>query len=171
MRFKLQALPRGIEHLSKLRILSIDNNIFPRIPKGIGELRELRSINLSHNEISTIPSSFSTLSNLVSSFDFTFPSSIVHLNISDNYLNEFPLIPMNNLLKLKYVDIEGNQISVIPDEISKFSELEVLFLGRNNISVLPSALTQLQHLYRLSLCHNHLSSIPFQFNPAYALRV
>jgi len=58
------------------------------------------------------------------------------------------------------LDLSDHELTFLPPEISKLTQLRVLDLGYNEIESLPSELGQLTGLQSLSLCSNRLSSLP-----------
>jgi Leucine-rich repeat (LRR) protein len=64
---------------------------------------------------------------------------------------------LTNLIKL---DMSSNNLSIIPQEVTKIPFLEILLLKRNFLKELPSSLGEMQHLKHLDLTDNQLSSLP-----------
>ena len=57
------------------------------------------------------------------------------------------------------LDLRGCELSLLPPEISSFSNLQTLLLCSNSLSILPKTLGELP-LQNLSLGHNNISKIP-----------
>lgn len=62
-------------------------------------------------------------------------------------------------LKLKYLDLFGNNISFIPDWFYRFNNLSNLSLKSNNFTNLPTILFTLENLTSLNLSENQISEI------------
>jgi hypothetical protein len=85
--------------------------------------------------------------------------NLVRLNLSCTWLKHFP----KSILacrKLKYLDIENNDLKKIPAEISELSALETFNIGYNLFDSLPVSLFKLQHLKKLDLSANYQLKLP-----------
>ena len=72
------------------------------------------------------------------------------------------------------LDLSGNNLTVLPPEIAKLTQLKKLILGKywfddeggymdtlgNNLSALPPEIGQLKHLEELQVVANQLNSLP-----------
>ncbi|MBW4593800.1 MAG: leucine-rich repeat domain-containing protein [Brasilonema angustatum HA4187-MV1] len=72
------------------------------------------------------------------------------------------------------LDLSGNELTVLPPEIGKLTQLKKLIIGKykyndagcidgtigNNLSALPTEIGQLHHLEKLQVTDNRLSSLP-----------
>jgi Leucine-rich repeat (LRR) protein len=58
------------------------------------------------------------------------------------------------------IDLSGEDLHAIPEEISQFTKLEELYLAGNNLKALPLSLLELQNLRELDLSGNELDSLP-----------
>ncbi len=85
------------------------------------------------------------------------------LNLSQNRLEEFPLTvsSVRNqalLPQLRYLNLQSNNISCIPDQNTKLTDLEELIISKNRILNLPDKfLTNLTSLKILDGSRNELS--------------
>jgi Leucine-rich repeat (LRR) protein len=61
---------------------------------------------------------------------------------------------------LRSLSLFGNKLSDVPAEISVFSQLETLYLGRNSFEKFPEEICALKKLRILSLAYNDIDSIP-----------
>jgi Leucine-rich repeat (LRR) protein len=61
------------------------------------------------------------------------------------------------LQSLKWLDLQNNQITSVPDSIGQLQKLEYLYLHNNQLTALPDSIGQLQSLKRLDLDNNQLS--------------
>jgi internalin A len=71
---------------------------------------------------------------------------------------------------LRYLHLEGNQLSSLPAELGQLTALQQLSLIGNRLSSLPAELGQLTALQVLSLHHNQLSSLPAELGQLTALQ-
>ena len=82
-------------------------------------------------------------------------------DLSNAGLSEFPLEllwPARDSLEL--INLGGNSISSLPDEIRHFTKLRVLFFAGNKFTRLPSVLGSMPSLYMLSFKSNCLEEVP-----------
>ncbi|MFX1444591.1 MAG: leucine-rich repeat domain-containing protein [Promethearchaeota archaeon] len=94
---------------------------------------------------------------------------IKHLVLVSLELNRF----IDEILELKdltVLDISGNQIDIIPQDISKFKNLKALILERNKLEFLPESINQLENLQYLDLSYNNLKKIPESIGNLKALK-
>jgi len=92
--------------------------------------------------------------------NFPYFSKIEKLVIDYNYgLKEIPL----NILKLTsltQLELNNNDIVVVPPVIQNLSKLQILNLDTNNIKELPNKIFYLSNLKRLSIVKNNIEVIP-----------
>jgi len=91
--------------------------------------------------------------------DFPYFSKISQLYIVDCGLKEIP----DSILKLTSIvllDLQKNNIEIIPPAIKNLSNLFHLDLSNNNIKSLPNELFNLTGLITLHLNGNHIEAIP-----------
>jgi len=81
------------------------------------------------------------------------------LDLSYNQLSELPA-EITRLTNLTTLDLSGNQLSELPAEIGQLAKLTTLYLGGNQLSALPAEITQLTNLTTLYLSQNQLSALP-----------
>ena len=81
------------------------------------------------------------------------------LDLSGQELTELP-IEIERLTQLETLNLSSNQITVIPDVIAQLTNLTELVLTYNQITVIPDAITQLTNLTRLVLAGNQFTVIP-----------
>jgi hypothetical protein len=80
---------------------------------------------------------------------------IKQLTISEN-LTSFPLEILDLADSLEILDLSNNQLSSIPDEISKLTKLKIAFFSNNRFTTLPSAFKQCHNLYMLGFKANKI---------------
>ena len=84
----------------------------------------------------------------------------LHTNwCSDLPLNEWRGVTTNENGKITVLYLSGNNISFVPSELSKLTNLTRLLLSCNNISLVPSELSQLKNLTYLTLDYNNISLV------------
>lgn len=132
---------------------------------------ELKLVDFMYNKLSTIPEQLLEHKNSIISmglslnhfrsisillFEFI---NLVHLNMNQNQLT---VIPPNIecFCNLKILLLEKNAIRVLPDEIGDLVNLEILGLSCNLLICLPQSVSKLRHLKRLELHHNHFKVFP-----------
>jgi Leucine-rich repeat (LRR) protein len=86
-------------------------------------------------------------------------NNLEELNISYNQLKSFP--EFGNLIKLKRINLENNQLVKIPKSIGKLVNLEELFLNNNKVIEISSdSFRNLNNLELITLTNNQLKKIP-----------
>ena len=83
---------------------------------------------------------------------------------SDLPLNEWRGVTTNENGKITVLYLSGNNISFVPSELSKLTNLTRLLLSCNNISLVPSELSQLKNLTYLTLDYNNISLVPSELS-------
>lgn len=94
-------------------------------------------------------------------------NTVLTQNLIDNvqylYLNEKGIQDITGITifsNLAGLNVYGNQITTIPDNISDLSNLNTLYLGGNQIVNLPNDISNLPSLQTLDLGNNQLTSLP-----------
>jgi GTPase SAR1 family protein len=67
---------------------------------------------------------------------------------------------ISQLQNLVWLDLSGNQLTIIPDSITQLKNLDRLVLSDNKLIDVPDSITQLKNLTTLILRNNKLASIP-----------
>ncbi|XP_019860291.1 PREDICTED: leucine-rich repeat-containing protein 40-like [Amphimedon queenslandica] len=140
----LEALPDGLERLTVLRTFNLSENRLNEIPPNLGEMRNLTKLSLSENKLKALP----PLVGL---------ERITEIDLSQNQLNEFPIIRPGNTLKSLLLSF--NKIQTLQDDrLTHLSSLTILTLRENKLTMLPDSIVQLNKLERLDLTNNDLST-------------
>ncbi|AWH84182.1 hypothetical protein HYN59_03210 [Flavobacterium album] len=134
--------------LKDIVILSVTNNksLLPEALDMIQGYPYLVELNLSDNNLDTVPPGLDKLADLKR---VTFK----HNNFTD-------MEAFAKLTQVHKLDLTGNFITAIPDDIAKMELLEVLDLSGNKITELPEALLQMKRLKVLNLSNNPLKQLP-----------
>ncbi|KAM4547345.1 transforming growth factor beta activator LRRC32 isoform 1-T1 [Fundulus diaphanus] len=197
--------------LSSLRKISLHNNVILEIEDGaFDSLDHLAELDLSKNSITCIIDfnlyNLTVLNLSKNSIEF-FQSAksdrsfkLRSLDLSENKMIYFPLLPENNVLEflnisrnhiqtlnstgsllnhttlkfdnLKYLDMSYNKLKRIPDTFfANMGSLEVLNVSHNCISSFSVTSKDLLHRVKIiNLSHNSLQSLTFEENSLHSLR-
>ena len=112
----------------------------------------IQHLDLKHHRLGSLPANLALPDTLL-------PFSLTTLDIS---FNCFVLLPpvMCQLIKLRELYLNNNQLSHLTEEMSNLKELEVLHLQCNQLRTLPVCLCGLVSLKRLNLESNRIETIP-----------
>ena len=163
--------PEMILSFSWLKKLELYELLISEIPEKLTNLGNLISLTLKLKFLTKLPSSIFRLKNLEvlkiertgiselnkNLFDL---SNLKELHITDN--QDLSVIPdeISKLTSLEFLYIYGNKIKSLPKTIAGLEKLRVLHLANNMIENLPQELTALPNLQVLNLSNNRLKSIP-----------
>lgn len=182
----IDKLPAEFSQLALLTELDLSHNQFSKFPFAeLAALPNLTTLDLKSNNLSTLP----PISGTAASSDGQ-PGSLAqlaqlsHIDLSNNQFSEWPMglcdlpalrsLDMNsNTLKrlppefarwmggkLTSLQLRGNQLTQLPDEIGALKALVTLDLSENELLALPPRIGNLVNLQSLSLQHNHIRSLP-----------
>jgi Leucine-rich repeat (LRR) protein len=181
----LESLPDAIGQLTYLESLDLSNSIkgqrlnkISSLPASFSNLRNLRILNLTANEFTVLkftkPGQLSNLEVLKMDWNrlTEFPDVVrsltglrqIHFNV--NLITEIPEW-IGELQNLEQLMIDGDfflnpkyKIKVLPAEIGKLINLEVLSLNDQVIEKIPVEIGNLAQLHTLNIRDNLLSKIP-----------
>ncbi|MBC7485352.1 MAG: leucine-rich repeat domain-containing protein [Cytophagaceae bacterium] len=133
---------------SPLRVseLSLESKKLKIFPVEILTFKNLHTLNISYNHIETIPMNL-----------FDKCRKLHTLQYAGNNLTELPTTIFHPALKV--LDVSENNLTVIPDAVSKCSQLEELDLHSNQLTGYPSSSFVLKTLKSLILSGNPMSTI------------
>ena len=144
----LGTIPEEISQLNNLTILELEGNGLTEISDGITQLYNLTSLSLEKNEITNIP------------LDIAGLFSLNHLNLSNNNITSIFGFIFTFISQLTILELGGNGLTNIPNEIEDLTNLTVLSLEDNELASIPVEMGQLINLTTLSLENNNLTTIP-----------
>ncbi|ORX68906.1 L domain-like protein [Anaeromyces robustus] len=134
----------GIEKLFNLQELYLNSNFYRNIPSGIERLNKLQILDLSRNLLQQFPEieNFINLQTLDLSKNLLqeFPEienfiNLQTLNLNDNSLEELPGI--EKYINLQELLLKGNDFESVPSGINQLNKLKLVNLRNNEISSLP----------------------------------
>lgn len=152
---KLSVLPSEVAKLANLKMLDVSRNELKEFPECLNGLTKLVSINLSNNSIEIVPKWTVTT---LKSIDFSNNKLIIFPDIcyaemsqlSEVFykLNIFDLIVLVILISIMdlQVQLHGNKIEEIPENIMHLSSLKFLDVSSNSIKALPKVLASISKL-------------------------
>lgn len=86
---------------------------------------------------------------------------VKNIDLSNVGLTEFPLSLLYRWREqIELINLGGNQISSLPDDIQEFTSLKILFFASNEFTQIPSVLGRLPKLSMLSFKSNKIGYIP-----------
>ncbi len=135
----------SFKNIQALYILSpIDLDTFPDV---LSDLDNLQWISIKDNNISFISKEIWSFKHLES------------IDLAFNQITHFPIINRKNKT-LCHLNIDNNDIEIIPPEIKRIINLEYLGLSNNKVNIMPEEIGQLKRLKGLNLANNQLESLP-----------
>lgn len=90
---------------------------------------------------------------------YQYKEQVKHLNLQNQNLGILP----NKVLEfsqLEILDISNNQISSLPNELVNLKNIKELFINKNNLGEFPLIITQLSGLKVLNLGYNPINVLP-----------
>ena len=113
----------------------------------------------------------------ISKFQSAIPkyySDLTYLNLGGNYINQIP-DNIGELRKLEFLNLssqdDNNEITKIPESFGNLENLKYLDLSSNNITELPSTFGNLKKLETLLLWGSILNSLPTSFGNLNSLKL
>jgi len=141
---KLSAVPE-LKNMTKLKSLNLSGNKFTELPDEICGAPKLENLNMDKNKIASLAAGFSKLTLLKS------------LTLSDNELQEFPDVLTK--LMIETLNISGNPIEYLPDNISDMTGLRYFTASGCKIKKIPDKFYSMTWMRKINFNGNELSSI------------
>ncbi|MGN5000825.1 leucine-rich repeat-containing protein kinase family protein [Aeromonas sp. 61P] len=88
-----------------------------------------------------------------------------HLKLSEN-LTEFPHEILSLKETLEVLDLTGNQLSALPDELAGFGKLRIIFCSENRFTELPEVLGRCPKLTMVGFKANQIATVSAKALPA-----
>ena len=88
-----------------------------------------------------------------------------HLKLSEN-LTEFPHEILSLKETLEVLDLTGNQLSTLPDELAGFGKLRIIFCSENRFTELPEVLGRCPALTMVGFKANRIATVSAKALPA-----
>ncbi|XP_028746225.1 leucine-rich repeat-containing protein 40 isoform X2 [Peromyscus leucopus] len=142
---QLKSLPAEISRMKRLKHLDCDSNLLETVPPDVGSMESLELLYLRRNKLRVLPE---------------FPSSrqLKELYLGENQIEMLGAEHLQHLQAILVLDLRGNKLRSVPEEMALLQSLERLDLSNNDISSLPCSLGNL-HLKFLALEGNPLRTI------------
>ncbi|GAM20705.1 hypothetical protein SAMD00019534_038800, partial [Acytostelium subglobosum LB1] len=174
----LSEFNKYIERFYVLETLIADSNELKIIWPGLSQLQYLKHLDVSNNLLTMAPSYLNSLIHLNISYNSiqSFPNGIQlpvleELLYSHNRVSLFPT-PILELSHLHMLDMSGNQLAYIPDEISQLAgTLRHLDISDNQFTSFPPSVATLIGLRSLRLAGNNLGTLSPSFTSLVALEI
>jgi len=153
----IKELPNELIKLKKLKALTLFRINLEKIPPFIGEISELESLIIKDNEVYKIKEIPEELFKL---------KKLKELTIGDGnrigYDKKISIIPtsIGKLSELEKLQLDGNQIKELPNELFQLKKLKELSFNLNDIETIPSAIGNLSELELLSIDSNGIKKLP-----------
>eukprot|EP00794_Sanderia_malayensis_P009080 gene9080-10049_t len=140
--------------------LSAGRNYISSLPENIGMLKKLTDLHLGSTMFELERSNFQSgnwLSRIPESFVELVNLKKVHLD--ENQITELPC-KIGNLVNLEWLDLGQNQLENLPDSICQLGKLTYLQLSKNRLRYLPDDIGKLVSLIELRLDCNLIAKVP-----------
>ena len=123
----------GLEKLTNLKYLELNNNQLTEVPKGLEKLTQLLELSLDSNQLTEVPKGLEKLTQLN------------RLNLLGNRLTD--VTGLEKLTQLTWLHLSSNQLTDVKG-LEKLTQLEYLYLTDNQLTNVKGLekLTQLTYL-------------------------
>jgi len=147
---RLRTLPRSIGALTSLRGLWAHGNCLKSLPDELCACVSLRNLAVAGNRLRELPSGMSAL------------TSLEELSAPGNQLRRLP--DFGAMPLLREIDVHGNHIEALPDDVRGLRALETFSLQGNSLRAIPKSLTTLRRLRALNLAENNIRELPSEIS-------
>jgi Leucine-rich repeat (LRR) protein len=169
----VQELNEEVGNMTSLTTLLLGSNQISSIPTTLSNLVNLQQLNMFSNQISTIPSQLSQLPELthlylgynrLTQFPTSSDEESVHSweRLEELYLGGNPMqsFDVGTMTSLKYLHAGNMQLTELPSNLSKLTNLILLDVSNNRINLLPqSVLSNLNDLQQLDVSFNNIEGV------------
>jgi Leucine-rich repeat (LRR) protein len=164
----VQGVPKSVlANVDRVRVLDVSSNNFEELPAAIDTMINLERLNGSHNRVKELDIQFESLTKLkVRCLELPHLHSHTCLACIDNCIyacNQAQLLfgqHRNERHTMQVVDLDGNQLVGIPEDIGCCSLLESLRLRGNRLRSIPPTLQKCTKLKILDVANNRLTCLP-----------
>ena len=148
---QLLTFPESILKLKTLQILVMTSNQLSTLPSTLSsDLLNLRVLNLTNNRLQR-----------------NIYQPITRLNLTEFYLNNNSLTSIDGISEyksLQRLELDNNQIALIPSEIMKLSSrLKTLSINYNQLTNIPYSMTNMRSLNIFLAMKNYISDFQRQY--------
>ncbi len=158
---KLTEIPPEIFEADTFEEIWLGYNVITSVPAEVARLKKLRRFVLLGNPLQAIAD--------VPSLELDFAiyhrwqhklhrEHIVGINLTKNHLPYLPKLV--GLPRLTRLGLNSNDLSELPESVTRLQNLTELNLSSNQLAALPVSVTRLQNLTTLDLSHNQLTVLP-----------
>ncbi|XP_051897510.1 leucine-rich repeat-containing protein 20 isoform X2 [Pristis pectinata] len=88
--------------------------------------------------------------------------NIHFISLENNELKSITGDFMTNFNQLRELNLEGNYLKKLPDEVKTLTHLKTINLARNKLSTFPHQLTELTTLENINLEANEITEVPIE---------
>jgi Leucine-rich repeat (LRR) protein len=151
----LTELPTSLEALKNLEVLKLKLNQLAEFPSVLTKMGSLRYVDLSINKIKELPSQFGVFGQSLDTF-------LLEANYKSSRLEKIKVVPMS-ILALKHVTLlsfKDQLIESLPTEFYlEFQNLRTLNMMGNLITEIPDDIANLKNIEELNLKANDLTTV------------
>lgn len=149
--------------------INAKNNKLNDLPSFFADLHALKYINCSHNKFKTIPEVLINSQKIEEiHFDYNLLNELnninkfqtLHLlNVEGNFIENLPE-NIEDLINLTTINLTDNEFEEFPEELLQLKKIKKLIIRKNRIPSIPSEIKKLNQITHLDLSNNQLKSLP-----------
>lgn len=143
---RLKFIPTELQNFRNLKYLDFFGNNINSVPDWFFQLSELENLSFNKNKFEEIPSLIFLLPNLNS---FT---------IRENKISEIDRQKLENLLKIKKIDISYNNIQFLPNVNTTVIDTEEFYCKGNKLTEFPHCIRSAKKIRKIILSENNITS-------------